>query len=118
MQSVLRYFFTLTQTDWRGNAVIVLGSAHRKMFLQYYLLYLCIFKLDDFRLIYGNIIVKIMESQSSDQAEILERVRHLSGETAAITDIFSANQSVRMNFGVAQVFIPSHVPCNLINVQC
>ena len=46
-----------------------------------------------------------MEDQSSDQAEILERVRHLSGEAAAINDIFSSNQrqSVRMNFGVPQV---------------
>ena len=44
-----------------------------------------------------------MEDQSCDQAEILERVRHLSGETAAINDIFSTNQSVRMNFGVPQV---------------
>ena len=44
-----------------------------------------------------------MEDQSCDQAEILERVRHLSGETDAINDIFSSNQSVRMNFGVPQV---------------
>ena len=44
-----------------------------------------------------------MEDQTCDQAEILERVRHLSGETDAINDIFSTNQSVRMNFGVPQV---------------
>ena len=52
---------------------------------------------------------KIMEDQSSDQAEILERVRHLSGETAAINDIFSSNQSVRMNFGVPQVLSLLHI---------
>ena len=46
-----------------------------------------------------------MEDQSCDQAEILERVRHLSGETAAINDIFITNQSVRMNFGVPQVCV-------------
>lgn len=50
-----------------------------------------------------------MEDQSCDQAEILERVRHLSGETAAINDIFSTNQSVRMNFGVPQVWVKSHI---------
>ena len=50
-----------------------------------------------------------MEDQNSDQAEILERVRHLSGETGAITDIFSTNHSLRMNFGVPQVFISSHL---------
>ena len=54
-----------------------------------------------------------MEDQSCDQAEILERVRHLSGETAAINDIFSTNQSVRMNFGVSQVWVKS-----LIRVFC
>jgi hypothetical protein len=43
-----------------------------------------------------------MEAQNSDQAEILERVRHLNGETGAITDIFSTNHSLRMNFGVPQ----------------
>ena len=53
-----------------------------------------------------------MEDQSSDQAEILERVRHLSGETGAIKDIFSTNQSVRMNFGVPQVCISFHIWCH------
>ena len=55
-----------------------------------------------------------MEDQSSDQAEILERVRHLSGETAAINDIFSSNQSVRMNFGVPQVYISAQVISRVI----
>ena len=39
----------------------------------------------------------------SDQADILMRVRHLSGEDGSITDIYHTNQTAaRLNFGISQ----------------
>ena len=55
-----------------------------------------------------------MERCESDQAEILARVKHLSGEADCLNDVFNSNQSARMNFGIPQQKVPVEMKVHLI----